>query len=130
MATTTGATVIEFFESVFADKHILPESLERMWLRKAIARYTLELNPLNYDVDTDTFTDDLSDYVIESLARIMYQYYQEREVSLVNKTVSIVGKDLSIDGANGRKNAERYHLEHVKKEAQEFIEHQKPPAYN
>ena len=130
MASTNGDTVIEFFESMFADKHVLPKSLERMWLRKAIARYTLELNPLEYDEDTDTFTDNLSDYVIESLARIMYQYYQERQVSLVNKTVSIVGKDLSIDGANGRKNAERYHLEHIKKETQEFIEHQKPTAYN
>lgn len=130
MANTTSATVIDFFESMFADRHEMPESLELMWLRKAVARYSLEIEPITFNENAKQFDSELDDYVIESLARIMLQYYQERQVSLVNKKVSIVGKDLSIDGANGQKTAERNHLEHIKNQTQIFLEHQKPPAYN
>ena len=33
MANTTAQEVIDFFESSFADKHVLPDSLELVWLR-------------------------------------------------------------------------------------------------
>ena len=42
----------------------------------------------------------------------MKQSYQEREVSKVNKRISIVGKDISIDGNNGSKTAARNELDY------------------
>ena len=57
------------------------------------------------------------------------QMYQERQVSLANKRVSIVGKDLSIDGAGNTKTAERNHLEYIREKASDMVENQKPTAY-
>ena len=59
----------------------------------------------------------------------MMQSYQERQVSLVNKRVSITGKDLGIDGSNGTKTAERNHLEYISEKASDMVENQKPTAY-
>lgn len=129
MANTKGQEVIAFFESSFADKHVLPDSLEFIWLRKAIAKYSLELDELHYDDEIMEFDCKLDDYMIETLAQYMRQIYQERQVSLVNKRVSIVGKDLSIDSGGNSKASERNHLEYISQELSEMIEHQKPSAY-
>ena len=58
----------------------------------------------------------------------MREYYQEREVSRVNKQVSIVGKDFSIDGAGHTKTAARNELEYFNKNSSEMVENQKPTA--
>lgn len=129
MAVTEAQEVIEFFESSFADRQVLPDSLEKIWLRRAIGRYSAELEPLSYDDKLMVFNDKLDDYVISTLAQFMLQMYQERQVSLVNKRISIVGKDLSVDGSNGTKTAEKAHLEHIVSEASEMVENQKPSAY-
>lgn len=73
----------------------MPESLEMIWLEKSIGRYSVELNPLNYDDELMQFDSKLDRYVIDTLAQFMLQMYQKRQVSLVNKRVSIVGKYLS-----------------------------------
>lgn len=129
MATTNAQEIIDSFESSFADKQVLPESLEMVWLKKAIGRYSVELDPLNFDEELLEFDIKLDRYVIDTLAQFMYQLYQERQVSLVNKRVSIVGKDLSIDGSNGTKTAEKAHLEYVESKALDMVENQKPTAY-
>ena len=129
MATTNAQKIIDSFESSFADKQVLPESLEMVWLKKAIGRYSVELDPLNFDEELLEFDTKLDRYVIDTLAQFMYQLYQERQVSLVNKRVSIVGKDLSIDGSNGTKTAEKAHLEYVESKALDMVENQKPTAY-
>lgn len=129
MATTNAQEIIDSFESSFADKQVLPESLEMVWLKKAIGRYSVELDPLNFDEELLEFDTKLDRYVIDTLAQFMYQSYQERQVSLVNKRVSIVGKDLSIDGSNGTKTAEKAHLEYVESKALDMVENQKPTAY-
>lgn len=128
MANTQAEEVIESFESSFADKRVLPESLEIVWLKKAIGRYSVELDPLKFDEDNMEFDTELDRYVIDTLAAFMYQLYQERQVSLVNKRVSIVGKDLSIDGSNGTKTAEKAHLNYVETKASDMVENQKPTA--
>ena len=130
MANTEAKDVIDSFESNFADKRILPESLEIMWLKKAIGRYSVELDPLNYDEELMQFDSKLDQYVIDTLAQFMLQMYQERQVSLVNKRVSITGKDLGIDGSNGTKTAEKSHLEYIAWNSSDMVEKQKPPAYN
>lgn len=129
MENTTANDVIQSFESSFVDKRIIPESLELEWLRKAIGRFSVELDPLVFDDELLEFDCKLDRYVIDTLAEFMLQMYQERQVSLVNKRVSIVGKDLSIDGSNGTKTAEKSHLEYIRERASDMVENQKPTAY-
>ena len=127
---TTIKEVFESFEASFQDKSIIPESLELEWLRKAVARYSVELDPIFLDEENGAFTAKFSQYVIDTLAAFMKQSYQEREVSKVNKRVSIVGKDLSIDGNNGSKNAAGNELLYDEGKSTIMVHNQKPTAYN
>ena len=129
MANTTAQEVIDFFESSFADKHILPDSLELVWLRKAISRYSIELDQLNYDEEIMQFDTKLNDYVISTLAEFMKQLYMERQYSLVNKRVSIVGKDLSWDASNSSKKYTKDELDYTSNKTVNMVENQKPTAY-
>lgn len=126
---TSANTIIESFESSFVDKHIIPRELELVWLEKAIGRYSVELDPLNYDSILEEFDKKLDRYVIDTLAQFMYQYYQERQVSMANKRVSIVTKGLSIDGTNGAKTAEKEHLKYIEDVASKMIDNQKDTAF-
>ena len=129
MANTTAQEVIDFFESSFADKHVLPDSLELVWLRKAISRYSIELDQLNYDEEIMQFDTKLNDYVISTLAEFMKQLYMERQYSLVNKRVSIVGKDLSWDASNSSKKYTKDELDYISNKTVDMVENQKPTAY-
>ena len=60
----------------------------------------------------------------------MKVYYMEREVSKVNKRVSIVSKDISIDGNNGSKTAAKNELDYNDIKMQVMTANQKTPAYN
>lgn len=126
---TNATTIIDSFESSFVDKHVIPRELELVWLEKAIGRYSVELEPLNYDSILEEFDEKLDRYVIDTLAQFMQQYYQERQVSLANKRVSIVTKGLSIDGSNGAKTAEKAHLEYIKDIATKMVNNQKDTAF-
>lgn len=126
---TTADEVIDFFESSFVDKQVIPLELELIWLRRAISRYSMELDQLNFDSEMSCFDIKLDDDVISTLSAFMKEYYQERQVSKVNKRVSIVGKDLSIDGSNGTKTSEKAHLEYVAEQSRELVENQKPTAF-
>lgn len=126
---TTANEVYQSFEASFQDKTIIPSTLEGEWLKKAIGRYSIELEPLEYNTATQMFTKTLDRYIIDTLAAFMKQSYQEREVSKVNKRVSIVGKDISIDGNNGSKTAARNELEYDLQKSISMINNQKPTAY-
>lgn len=126
---TTAQEVYDSFEASFQDKSIIPKTLEFEWLRKAVARYSIELDPLSFDEDSLAFTEKLDRYVVDTLAAFMKQSYQEREVSKVNKRVSIVGKDISIDGNNGSKTAARNELQYDESKSAQMIDNQKPTAY-
>lgn len=126
---TMASDVIDFFESSFVDKREIPTELEMVWFKRAVGKYSIELDPLNYDDELKGFDTKLNSYVVDTLATFMKECYQERQVSLANKRVSIVGKDLSIDGSNGAKTAEKEHLEYVASKAKEMIHNQKPTAY-
>ena len=128
MESTYIEEVISVFESSFADKCEIPQSLELQWLKIAIGKYSLELNNLSYDEETHKFDRILNQYEINTLGVMMLELYQAREVSKANKRVSIVGKDISIDGSNGTKTAEKAHLEYVSGQVREYIENQKPSA--
>lgn len=121
--------VYDSFEASFQDKSIIPEVLEFEWLRKAVARYSIELDPISFKEESLEFETKLDRYVIDTLATFMKQSYQEREVSKVNKRVSIVGKDISIDGNNGSKTAAKNELLYDESKSIQMIDNQKPTAY-
>lgn len=129
MANTTANDVITSFESSFQDKKTFPEGLEEMWLKKANGRYSVELEPLNFDDDLQEYDCELSQYAIDTLAEFMKQLYQEREVSRVNKIASIVTKDVSFDGMGNNKKFANEELKYVSEKAQNMVDNQKPTAY-
>jgi len=129
MGNTSSVDVFESFESSFQDKTEIPEELELIWMLKAIARFSIELYPINFDKDSGYFDSELDQYVIDTLAAFMKQFYQEREVSKVNKRVSIRGKDISIDGTGNAKTAAKYELDYDTSKSNSMIQNQKPTAY-
>ena len=129
MKNTSASEIIEFFESSFADKHVMPLELELVWLKKAIGRYSKELTDLTFDEETLEFNCVLDMYVKDTLAQMMKKFYQERELSKVNKRVSIVGREISIDGSGNSKTAAKNELNYVVSEVTDMVENQKPTAY-
>ena len=127
---TSAEDIIQSFESNFADKHELPVSLEYMWLKKAVARYSTELEEIGFDDDEQEFCCQLSQYAIDTIANYMWQLYQEREVSKVNKRVSIIGKDISWNSTGNLNKYNSEELGYISNKSSEMTEHQKPPAYN
>ena len=130
MEYTTADEVYDSFESSFRDKEIIPDGLKLVWLKKAVARYSVELDKLEFNEEEMSFTTVIDQYVIDTLAAFMKQLYQEREVSKVNKRVSIVSKDLSIDGGGHSKTASRNELEYDASKSEYMIQMQKPTAYD
>lgn len=126
---TTASDVLKYFESSFMDKHALPRQLEIVWLEKAIGRFSTELDQLVYDSEIEEFDCKLDSYVVDTLAQMMKKFYQERELSKVNKRISIVGKDLSLDASGNSKKYTKEELDYVNTEVIEMVENQKPSAY-
>lgn len=126
---TKAREVFDSFESSFEDKTIIPETLELYWLKKAVGRFSVEVDPLNFDEDSMEFDKKIPQYIIDTLGTFMRQSYQERETSKVNKQVSIVSKDVSIDGNGNGKVAARNELEYFKYQSNEMISNQVPTAY-
>lgn len=126
---TTAQEVYDSFEASFQDKSIIPIELEYVWLLKAIARYSVELDPLEFDEEQQVFGEKLDRYVIDTLGAFMKQSYQEREVSKVNKRASIVGKDISINASSHLHTASRNELLYDESKSNYMINNQKPTAY-
>lgn len=127
---TTAQEVFDSFESSFQDKVVIPEALELLWLKKAVGRYTVELDPIVFNEESKEFDNKLDQYVIDTLATFMLQMYDEREWSKVNKQISIVGKDISIDGAGHTKTAAKAKAEYSNSESSKMVANQKPTAYS
>lgn len=130
MANTIVDEVIQSFESSFADKHVIPTELEMVWLKRAVGRYSLEFEDLALDEKSGTFDKELPRYAIDTLAELMHQYYNERQLSLINKRVSIVTKEVSIDGNNGSKTSTLNELNGIKDNVADMINKQKTTAYS
>ena len=130
MVNTTAQEVFDSFESSFKDKVVIPEALEIVWLKKAVGRYSIELSPISFDSDVLEFDRELDQYSIDTLAAFMKQSYQEREVSRINKQVSITGKDLSITMGQGGKTAVKEELDYCDSQSEQMIANQKPTAYS
>lgn len=126
---TTAQEVYDSFESSFQDKVVIPEALELIWLKKAIGRYSVEIAPLTFDSESGEFSGEINQYIIDTLAAFMKQSYQEREVSRINKQVSISSKDISINGGQGAKSAAKSELEYCENQSIQMVANQKPSAY-
>lgn len=129
MQNTSASEIIELFESSFADKCVIPYELELVWLKKAIGRYSTELTELSFNKESSEFNSSLDMYVKDTLAQMMKKFYQEREVSKVNKRIAITGKDLSWDASGNSKKYSKDELDYVVSEETEMINNQKPTAY-
>lgn len=127
---TQLSEVIESFHSSFMDKTEIPESLEIMWLKKAVAEYSTEISPLEYDEETGSFSEDLGQYIIDVLATMMKVMYLQRHYSKVNKIASIVGKDLSVNGQGNLSKYAEDELSKTKLDLELMLSNLKPTAYN
>lgn len=122
--------VIDSFESIIMDKKEIPQSLEQMWLRKAVAELSIETSPLVYKDEEGEFDSDIGQYVIDTLALMMKSYYVAREVSKNNKIASIVGKDISVNGTNGLQKYSKEEYDTIKFEVSEMIANLTNPDIN
>ena len=122
--------VIDSFHSIIMDKKEIPESLEVMWLKKAVAELSVATSPIEYDEETGEFTSNIGQYVIDTLALLMKSYYVAREVSKNNKIASIVGKDLSINGSNGLQKYSKEEYDTIRVEISEMIANLTNPDIN
>ena len=127
---TKFSEVIDSFHSIIMDKKEIPEALELMWLKKAIAELSIETSPIEYNQENSTFVADIDQYVIDTLALLMKSYYVAREVSKNNKIASIVGKDLSINGTNGLQRYSKDEYDTIKIEVSEMIANLTNPEIN
>ena len=129
MEGTTANEVFDSFDSSFRDKEIIPDGLKLVWLKKAVARYSTELETLEFNEEEMSFDTVIDQYVIDTLAAFMKQMYQERETSKVNKRVSITSKDISVDGSGHTKVAAREELLYDEAKSGFMVQNQKPTAY-
>lgn len=129
MKHTQAAEVIDNFESAFADRQVIPNTLEMTWLKKAVSRYSKELHPLAFDEEILEFDSKLDSYAIDTLAEFMKQFYQERQLSLMNKRMSITTKDLSVDKNNGGKVSVKAELDYIAAKANDMVNKQKSTTY-
>lgn len=129
MAVTSATEIYDSFESSFQDKVIIPEELEKVWLLKAIGQFSVEVGPLDFDEENMQFSDKLDRYTIDCLGLYMKLYYQERQVSKVNKRATIVSKDFSYDGSASTKTSEEKHLVYIRTQLREVLDNLKPTAY-
>ncbi len=129
MEYTTVQEVFDSFESSFRDKEVIPDGLKLVWLKKAVARYSTELDPIEFNEEDMIFEPAIDQYVVDTLAAFMKQMYQERETSKVNKRVSISSKDISVDASGHTKVAAREELLYDEAKSGFMVQNQKPTAY-
>lgn len=127
---TQFSEVIDSFHSIIMDKREIPESLELMWLKKAIAELSVKISPIEYDEEKGEFISAISQYVIDTLALLMKSYYVAREVSKNNKIASIVGKDISVNGTNGLQKYSKEEYDTIRVEVSEMIANLTNPDIN
>ena len=127
---STYSDVVNSIHSTFQDKVEIPDALERVWFFKAVGKFSHEIDRLNFDEELYEFDTLLDRYVIDTLGVMMHEFYQQRELSKVNKRVSIVTKDISVDGSGNAKTASKAELETIHEEVQSMLYKQTPTAYN
>lgn len=111
MATTFG-DISTLFHTTHLTKFETPRELEIEWLKISIADYELSIgSTLDFDEDTEEFSDDLDNITKRVLCQGMYTLYLQRELSRVMALNGIVGKDISLTGMDSTKRITRQEYE-------------------
>ena len=113
---THFSEVIDSFHSIIMDKKEIPESLELMWLKKAVAELSIATSPIEYTDENSEFCSDIGQYIVDTLALLMKSYY--------------VGKDLSINGNNGLQKYSKEEYDTIRVEISEMISNLINPDIN
>lgn len=103
MTNTTFEDVVNSFHSHPLCKTEFPEGLESQFFDSALGIYELDIDSLDYDDETRTFSKKLHRSVVFTLGLIMYDQYLIRELSRVAKLNGIKGKDISLTGSDATK---------------------------
>lgn len=127
---TQFSEITDSFHSIIMDKKEIPESLEIMWLKKAVAELSVLTSPIEYSEENNEFKSNIGQYTIDTLALLMKSYYVSREISKNNKIASIVGKDLSINGSNGLQKYSKEEYDTIKIEISEMVANLTTPDIN
>lgn len=122
-------TIFDDFGRTLPDKTIIPDELKATWLKRAVGRYVVELSPLDFDEENLTFNEKLSRYTIDTLITFMKELYQEREFTKANKRLSVVTKELSVDGSGYTKKYSKEELDYYREKSALMVHNQKPTAY-
>ena len=127
---TQFSEVIDSFHSIIMDKKEIPNSLELMWLKKAVAELSISTSPIECNEDIGEFESNIGQYTIDTLALLMKSYYVAREISKNNKIASIVGKDISVNGTNGLQKYSKEEYDTIRVEVSEMIANLTNPDIN
>ncbi|MDD5021760.1 MAG: hypothetical protein PHR82_06440 [Endomicrobiaceae bacterium] len=127
---TTFTVIQTRFHSMPMTKYVISESLEKEWLKTAVADFELELScELGYDEENCVFSSQLDGTVIRTLALMMYTSYLQRENSRVMALNGIYGKDITITGADGTKKYTKQELDSELARVQELLHKQKQNCF-
>lgn len=121
--------IIDLFESSFTSKEVIPDSLEYVWFKRAVGRYSFEISPVEFDSDImELKTDDQT--VADTIALYMMLFYKERDKSKINMRGQIVTKDISLNGGGAIYTAAKNDYEAILAQLDLLIAQQKEPAMN
>lgn len=138
---TQYENIVSAFESIIKNKYPIDDGLVYQWFENALAEYELNIDPLGYDIETQTFivpdtaTDafeengNLKRHVILHLAEIMKSYYMQQEVRRVNQLNNIIGKDISLNGTGDTKKYTKAESDLLDYKIADLYTKQKVPAY-
>jgi hypothetical protein len=111
----------------------LNDDLLKEYFDSALGEYELELENLAYDEVLETLTiddDKLIRTVILLLAKIMYKYYLNQSLDEVMKILNIVGKDISVTGADGSKKTLEHKITNLDEEISSIFTKLKKNSYS
>jgi len=120
---------IGVYQAVMRDKYVLLPDLERQWFDMACAEFGLDVRPLEFDDETDCFTN-IKPYEINTLGYKIALYYIQRERSRINKLQGYVGKDISLTGVGQSKNAVKDEYRDLEIMIERLLHKQKIHSYN
>ena len=111
-------------------KYELPETLEKQFFINALAKYELDIAPLDYDFSLNEFPVKLASYTVTTLGLMMYIESLTRELSRVMKLNAISGRDVSLTGMDATKRVTKDELDTEYERAGALLHKQKQHCYN
>jgi len=121
--------VLNAFHSEMREFHPLPEGLERQWFKNSVSIFSLDIEPLLFDEDTDNFINGISDAAITTLGLLMNLSYIKRERSRIGKLNNIIGRDIELNATGDAKRAVKEEYDSILAEIESRIHKQKQNSF-